>query len=72
MNKRVQDENTLLAHYLDSDEGFLKHIGLSTDATWGDFRQHYARGKGIDIERAATDLATYPPVARHIASGKRS
>ncbi len=62
-------EDMLLGLYEDEadngDGSFFEHIGLSPDATWEQFRQHYADGPSP--ERVGNDLATYPPIAQRIA-----
>ena len=55
-------------HAEHSDGKFFKHIGLPKDATWEQFRAHYAVGDDdVDEDRACGDLATYPPIARRVA-----
>jgi hypothetical protein len=71
MHQRIKDEDTLISHFFDADEELLEHICLPRDATWGDFRQHYAKGKGIDIERAANDVATLPSYVARLAYLRR-
>ena len=62
----------------DDPESFLaliEHTGIDLAAAGGDVRRvpdvilgHYRVRKGCyDVERAANDLATYPPVAAFIA-----
>ena len=67
----IEAENLLLSLYEDeaihSDGSFFEHVGLSRDASWGHFRRHYDKEGLPDADRAANDLATYPPVARRIA-----
>jgi len=67
MNKQIEYENVLLAHFLDARADLFEHIGLPPNASWGEFRQHYAKGEGVDIERAAYDLATLPAVMARVA-----
>lgn len=70
----------ILDMFLDGDdpENFLaliEHTGIDLAAAGGDIRRvpdvilgHYRVKKGCyDIERAANDLATFPPVAAYIA-----
>ncbi len=65
-------EDMLLGLYEDEaengDGSFFEHIGLPPDATWEQFRQHYADGPSP--ERVGNDLATYPPIAQRIAELK--
>ncbi len=65
-----QEAQTLRAHYEDADADYLAHVGLRRNASWHSFRQHYAKDDGFDIDRAANDLATYPPVAARVAELK--
>ena len=71
----VKAEDMLLGQYLDAaennDGGLFRHIGLPSDASWGQFRRHYDNNGKPDIDRAVNDLLTYPPVAAHIAEQKR-
>ena len=67
-------EDMLLGLYEDEaengDGSFFEHIGLSPDATWEQFRRHYADRGGPTPERVGNDLATYPPIAQRIAELK--
>ncbi len=46
---------------------FFAHAGLPREATWEQFRAHYAVGEDdVDADRAFEDLATYPPIAARI------
>ena len=69
-DRLADDENFLLGHYVDeienSNGGFFQHIGLPADASWGEFRRHYDKDGVPDIDRAANDLGTYPPIAERI------
>ena len=50
---------------------YFQHIGLPKDATWEQFRAHYAVHDGdVDATRAFEDLAAYPPIAARIAELK--
>ena len=73
----------ILDMFLDGDdpENFLaliEHTGIDLAAAGGDIRRvpdvilgHYRKKKGCyDIDRAASDLATFPPVAAYIAELK--
>jgi len=70
----------ILDMFLDGDdpENFLaliEHTGIDLAAAGGDIRRvpdvilgHYRVKKGCyDVERAANDLATFPPVTAYIA-----
>ena len=75
------DQRTLILDmFFDGDdpENFLaliEHTGIDLAAAGGDIKRvpdvilgHYRVKKGCyDIERAANDLATFPPVAAYIA-----
>ena len=69
-DRLVEHENILLGHFIDeaenSDGGFFEHIGLPADASWGEFRRHYDKDGVPDIDRAANDLFTYPPIAERV------
>jgi hypothetical protein len=53
--------------YDDADAEFLQHVGLPTDASWDQWRAHYATDDdGVDMERVGEDLRTFPPIAAHI------
>ncbi len=55
----------------DGDGAFFKHVGLPKDATWEQFRSHYAVGEDdVDADRAFGDFETYPPIAARIAELK--
>ena len=71
----------VMAMFLDSagdDNGervlaLIDHCGIDLAACNGDVKQvpnviaaHYRVGRGYDIDRAAHDLLTYPPVAARI------
>ena len=73
----------ILDMFLDGDdpENFLaliEHTGIDLAAAGGDIRRvpdvmlgHYRVKKGCyDVERAANDLVTFPPVAAYIAELK--
>ena len=65
-------EDALLTLFLDEVDArggdFFAHIGLPRDASWGAFRRHYDRNGLPDIQRASVDLASYTPVAAHLAA----
>ena len=66
---RVDDELTLLNAYEDAKEsgpGLFEHIGLDPDVSYEEFRDHYDNDGMADIDRAAKDLFTYPPVVERI------
>ena len=66
---RVDDELTLLNAYEDAKEsgpGLFEHIGLDPDVSYEEFRAHYDKDGVADIDRAAKDLSTYPPVKARI------
>ena len=53
--------------YDDADAEFLQHVGLPIDASWDQWRAHYATDDdGVDMERVGEDLRTFPPIAAHI------
>ena len=59
------DELTLLSAYEDAKEsgpGLFEHIGLDPEASFEEFRAHYDKDGAADIDRAAKDLFTYPPI----------
>ena len=77
-----EQRNMILAMFFsegdDDGEGFLAlidHCGIDLAACHGDVKQipnviaaHYRLAQGrYDIDRAAHDLATFPPVAERIA-----
>ena len=54
--------------YDDADPEFLQHVGLPADASWDQWRAHYATDDDdVDMERVGEDLKTYPPIAARIA-----
>ena len=75
-----EQRNMILAMFFsegdDDGEGFLAlvdHCGIDLAACHGDVKQipnviaaHYCRGRGYNIDRAAHDPLTYPPVAARI------
>ncbi len=67
---RVDDDDlTLLNAYEDAKEsgsGLFEHIGLDPDVSYEEFRAHYDKGGAADIDRAAKDLSTYPPVVARL------
>ncbi len=53
--------------YAEDGEGeIFLHIGLPRNCSWEAFRHHYTTRKRIDFDRAAADLASFPPVAARI------
>ena len=65
--KEVRIE-ALRGWYDDRDPEFLEHVGLPADVTWDEYRAHYTAGlDDIDMERAANDLMTYPPIVTRLA-----
>ena len=66
--------SSLQSLYQDFNEGtgdYFQHIGLPKDATWEQFRAHYAVGDDdVDATRAFEDFAAYPPIAARIAELK--
>ncbi len=53
--------------YDDADAEFLQHVGLPIDASWDQWRAHYATDDdGVDMERVGDDLRTFPPIAAQI------
>ncbi len=80
----AQEQRSLILNmFFDGDdpENFLaliEHTGIELAATGGKISRvpdvilgHYRLKKGVyDIERAANDLATFPPVAAYIAELK--
>ena len=66
---RVDDELTLLNAYEDAKEsgsGLFEHIGLDPNVIYEEFRAHYDKDGAADIDRAAKDLSTYPPVVARL------
>lgn len=54
------------SHSEEGGEEFFPHIGLPRDCSWEAFRRHYTTRKRIDHGRAASDLASFPPVVARI------
>ena len=53
--------------HLEDEQGeIFAHFGLPRDCTWEAFRKHYTTRKRIDIDRAAADLLSYPPIAERM------
>ena len=51
-----------------ADAEFFEHVGLPADASWDQWRAHYAiDGDDVDMERVGNDLKTFPPIAARIA-----
>ncbi len=46
-----------------TDHAGIKLQGVPSSQVWDVFRGHYTRGGRIDIEKFATDLATWGPIA---------
>lgn len=76
----ADQRNLILDMFLDGDDpenfcALIEHTGIDLAAAGGDIRRvpdvilgHYRKKKGsYDIDRAASDLATFPPVAACIA-----
>lgn len=67
----VEAENLLRGIYehevINGDGSFTDHIGLPRYASWGQYRRHYDCDGMPDADRAASDLASYPPIAEAIA-----
>jgi hypothetical protein len=79
----AEQRNLILDMFFDGDdqENFLaliEHTGIDLAAPGGDIKRvphvilgHYRAKKGCyDIERAANDLAIFPPVAAYVAELK--
>jgi hypothetical protein len=49
-----------------TDHAGIKVRGVLSGQVWDVFRRHYTRGDTIDIEKFATDLATWGPIASRI------
>ena len=50
-----------------ADAEFLQHVGLPADASWDQWRAHYATDDdGVNMERVGDDLKTFPPIAAQI------
>lgn len=50
---------------------FTDHAGIKLESVppaqvWDVFRGHYTRGDAIDVEKFATDLATWGPIASRV------
>ena len=79
MSSRAEDRGAILAcvnDFEDPDElvDFLIHCRVTSDDIArqdGDIGEavlaHYERADGYDIDAAAHDLATWPPIAQRIA-----
>ncbi len=66
--EREHHVDNLRNWYDDSDAEFFQHVGLPTDASWDQWRAHYATDDDdVDMERVGNDLKTYPPIAARIA-----
>src|SRR5262249_46242889 len=69
---KPDDERALRNHYLDlirsADRGksYFEHVGLPVNTTWKQWRSHYDRDGKPDIDKAAHDLATYPPIIQGV------
>jgi hypothetical protein len=73
---RQDDENTMWSWFEDfvidgdllsfTDHAGIKLRGLPPSQVWDVFRGHYTRGGTIDVEKFATDLATWGPIASRI------
>ncbi len=65
--ERANRVEVLRNWYDDADAEFLQHIGLPIDASWDQWRAHYATDDdGVDMERVGNDLRTFPPIAAQI------
>ena len=53
--------------YDDSDAEFFQHVGWPADASWDQWRAHYAAGDDVDVSRHANDLMTFPPIVARFA-----
>jgi|ETNmetMinimDraft_13_1059891.scaffolds.fasta_scaffold37299_1 hypothetical protein len=68
--KKMQNADIVESLFDDADAAYLKHVDLPKDATWDQFRAHYALvGGDLDADRTCEDLASFPPVATAIAAG---
>jgi hypothetical protein len=74
-----QQKNLILGYFFDSDDAgnllaLIDHAKIDFDACTGDAKQipniivaHYRIAKGrYDLDRAANDLLTFPPIAARI------
>ena len=79
----AEQRNLILDMFLDGDDqqdllALIEHTGIDLAAAGGDIRRvadvilgHYRIKKGCyDIDRAANDLVTFPPVAAYVAELK--
>src|SRR6476620_12758575 len=70
------DENSMWSWFEDlvtdgrllsfTDHAGIKLEGVPTARVWDVFRGHYTRGDAIDVEKFATDLATWGPNASRV------
>ncbi len=65
--ERELHAEVLRSWYVSADAEFLQHVGLPTDASWDQWRAHYATDDDrVDMERVGNDLKTFPPIAAQI------
>ncbi len=48
------------------DPSFFAHANLPRECTWQVFKGHYTTRGRVDYARHATDVSTFPPIARRI------
>jgi hypothetical protein len=75
-SSRQDDENSMWSWFEDfvtdgdllsfTDHAGIKLRGVPAPLVWDVFRGHYTRGGRIDVERFATDLATWGPIASRV------
>ena len=49
-----------------TDHAGIKIRGVPSAQVWDVFRDHYMRSGAIDVEKFATDLATWGPIASRV------
>jgi hypothetical protein len=74
--RKRDDENSMWSWFEDlvidgrllsfTDHAGIKLEGVPPAQVWEVFRGHYTRGGTIDVEKFATDLATWGPIASRV------
>lgn len=66
----MTDQEAILFRWWESQKEsggvYFEYLGLSRDITFEEYRAHYDKDGGVDVERAAGDLDNYPPIAARI------
>ena len=70
--EEIEKEGLLLVWYEDADADYLRYLGLPPEASWEQYRAHYTVGEdgGADVDRMASDLLKFLPIASAIAEHK--